>query len=751
LLVAAHLDGSALELEFMRIAVIATSCQLLRSVPSFILAMVALSAAPPALVAQPASASVTIRVIAAGQPVEHARVTAADSGATTGATGEVALRLPAGMHVIRAAKAGLEPAADTVSVRAGADTLIVLTMREAVIEHEAIIVNTTRVDRRIEDEPVRVEVVSREEVEEKLLMTPGDIAMLLNETAGLRVQPTAPSLGGASVRIQGLRGRYTQILSDGLPLYGAQTGALGPLQIPPMDLGQVEVIKGVASALYGASALAGVVNLISRRPGEEPERELLLNQSTLGGTDAILWSANQFSPRWGVTLLAGGHRQSAADVDEDGWADVPAFRRALVRPRLYWTDERGGSVLFTVGGMLEEREGGTVDDRTTAAGTTFRETLDTKRLDAGVVARFLAGDTRLLSIRGSGVLQHHDHWFGDSRERDQHATGFAEVALSGSAGAHTWLIGAAIQRDGYVADDVAGFDYVFTIPGIFVQDELTVAEWLMLSGSARFDHHSTYGSFLHPRVSVLLRPAAEWTIRTSVGTGYFAPTPWLEETEAVGLRRLTGWTGLLAERGRSASLDVGRTLGAVELNATLFASRVQEAVQARRAAADASQLELFNAGAPVRTHGVELLARYAREGIHVSATHVILRSTEPDPETGTRRDVPLTPEHASGVVAAWEQEGRGRIGAEFYYTGRQQLEDNPYRDRSVPHVIVGMLVERRFGAARVFLNAENLLDTRQTRHDPLLLPARTPVGRWITDIWAPLEGRSFNAGVRWSF
>ncbi len=78
-------------------------------------------------------------------------------------------------------------------------------------------------------------------------MTPGDIAMLLNETAGLRVQPTAPSLGGASVRIQGLRGRYTQILSDGLPLYGGQAGALGPLQVPPMDLAQVEVIKGAAS------------------------------------------------------------------------------------------------------------------------------------------------------------------------------------------------------------------------------------------------------------------------------------------------------------------------------------------------------------------------------------------------------------------------------------------------------------------------------------------------------------------------
>src|SRR5206468_6748000 len=106
-------------------------------------------------------------------------------------------------------------------------------------------------------------------------------AMLLNETSGLRVQVTSPSLGAANVRIQGLRGRYTQILADGLPLYGGQTGAIGLLQIPPLDLGQVEVLKGVASALYGSSALGGVINLVSRRP-ETVEREFLLNQTSRG-------------------------------------------------------------------------------------------------------------------------------------------------------------------------------------------------------------------------------------------------------------------------------------------------------------------------------------------------------------------------------------------------------------------------------------------------------------------------------------
>jgi iron complex outermembrane receptor protein len=95
---------------------------------------------------------------------------------------------------------------------------------------------------------MRVEVLSAEEIAERVMMTPGDIVMMLNEMGGMRVAPSSPSLGAASVRIQGMKGRYTRFLSDGLPLFGQQVGGLGLPQIPPTDLGQVEVIKGVASA-----------------------------------------------------------------------------------------------------------------------------------------------------------------------------------------------------------------------------------------------------------------------------------------------------------------------------------------------------------------------------------------------------------------------------------------------------------------------------------------------------------------------
>jgi outer membrane receptor for ferrienterochelin and colicins len=724
--------------------------------------------------------SVSVRVLQDNAPVVAARVSAGSVVALTDTAGATLLRLAAGRHVLRVESPGAQSYERALDVTAGRDTAITVVLRREVVEHEAIIVASTRADRRIEDEPLRVEVVTREEIEEKLLMTPGDIAMLLNETAGLRVQPTSAALGGAGVRIQGLRGRYTQILSDGLPLYGGQTGALGPLQIPPMDLGQVEVIKGVASALYGASALGGVVNLISLRPADEREREVLLNQSTLGGTDAILWLSDELGERWGYTLLTGAHRQTAADADDDGWYDVPSYTRGTIRPRIFRDDGRGGSLLLTAGVMVEDRSGG-MDARrspittssahasswpatswqaasssatsSSAASSHYRESLATTRADAGMLARTLLDGARLLNVRASAAVQRHEHGFGTVIERDVHGTGFAELSLAGARGAHTWVAGAAVQHERYRADDVTGFDYTFTVPGVFVQDEIAAADWLTLAASARLDHHSRYGSFVNPRVSLLLRPADDWTVRASGGTGFFAPTPWTEETEAVGLHRVAGWTALEPERARSGSLDIGRELGPVELNATLFGSVIRDPVQVRRSttAAGATVLELFNAGDAVHTRGTELLARYHREGVHVTATHVFLRSTEPDPATGARREVPLTPRHTVGLVGALEQEERGRIGVEFYYTGRQQLDDNPYRTASVPHVIVGFLIERHIGAARVFLNAENVFDTRQTRHDPLTLPARAPDGRWTTDVWAPLEGRSFNAGVRLAF
>jgi iron complex outermembrane receptor protein len=99
----------------------------------------------------------------------------------------------------------------------------------------------------------------------------------------------------------------------------------------------------------------------------------------------------------------------------------------------------------------------------------------------------------------------------------------------------------------------------------------------------------------------------------------------------------------------------------------------------------------------------------------------------------------------------WEREDAGRLGVEWYYTGAQRLDENPYRRDSAPYMILGLLGERQIGPVRLFVNGENLTGVRQSRRDPLLLPARAPDGRWTVDGWAPLDGRTVNGGVRLRF
>jgi outer membrane receptor for ferrienterochelin and colicins len=718
-----------------------------------LLALFAFPLVPQAAPAQTAADTITItvRITDGEQPVPGARVSTRDFRWTAGADGIARLRLAPGSHRVFASAAGF--AADSLDVTALRDTSVIIrlarTADEAEDEHEAeeleeVVVTATRSEQRIEDAPVRVEVLGREEVEEKMMMTPGDVAMMLNETSGLRVQTTSPSLGGANVRVQGLRGRYTQVLSDGLPLYGGQSGSLGLLQIPPMDLGQVEVIKGAASALYGASALGGVVNLVSRRPAGD--RELLLNATILGGGDAVFWSSGGMGGGWGYTLLGGAHAQRRADVDDDDWADLPEYTRGVVRPRLFWDDGAGRSLFFTAGATVEDRAGGgRLPD-----GAEYAEELRTRRGDAGVVGRWMTGGGTLLHLRASVMAQRHDHQFGAVRERDRHATWFGEASAGRTLGAHTLVAGAALQREAYRGRDVPDFDYTFTIPSLFVQDDWRAAEWLAVTASGRVDRHSEYGTFFSPRLSALVRPAAGWSIRASAGTGYYAPTPFTEETEAIGLSALRPLAEVKAERARGASLDVGRTLGDWELNAGVFGSVVDDALRLLPTELGPYPVTLRNVPGETRTWGTEALVRYHRAPWHVTATHTWTRAREPhlDYDVFSRREVPLTPRHQAGIVGMWEAEDVGRVGVEVYFTGRQQLDDNPYRTESEPYVVLGLLAERRIGRARVFVNAENLADARQTRWQPLVLPFRSAEQRWTTDAWAPLEGRVINAGVR---
>ncbi len=707
-----------------------------------LIAAVLLTLHPAAASAQTTTVRVEVRSDAG--PVRDADVVISGTTYKTDPQGLAVITVSPGTIEIVAVKEGFAPLTTAVTVAAGQQQSVEIELQKIPSVQETVTVSATRTDRGIEDQPMRVEVLDAEEIDEKSMMTPGDIVMLLNEMGGLRVQATSPSLGAASIRIQGMRGRYTRFLSDGLPLFGEQV-SFGLMQIPPLDLGRAEVIKGVASSLYGAGAMSGVVNLVSKRPGAQPERQLLFNRSLRGATDLGLWYSTRLTDDWGVTLLGSVNGQQRADVDDDGWADLPKYARAVVRPRVFWDNHAGRSFFATAGATVEDRTGGSMPGSVLpSTGVAYVEALDTRRADIGAAFQALTASGMVWSARGSWTSQRQNHQYGEITERDDHDTGFGEITLRRAFGPHTLVGGVAIERDSFQPIDLPRFAHTFTVPGVFVQDDVDVARWLAVSASARLDQHSEFGTFISPRLSGLLRHGA-WSSRLSYGTGFFAPTPVTEETEATGLSRLTVIGPLKPERGKSASFDLARAAGPLSATLTLFHSTVSDPVEVERR----DRFVLENLSSPTTNAGVEALAVWKTDDFSFVANYAFVRSRETTDEG--RVDVPLTPRHSVGLDAAWEWEGVGRLGVEWYYTGAQRLDANPYRAESRPYSVFGVLAGRRLGRALLFINGENLTDVRQTRWEPLLRPARGPDGRWTVDAWAPLDGRNINGGVRLAF
>ena len=374
-------------------------------------------------------------------------------------------------------------------------------------------------------------------------------------------------------------------------------------------------------------------------------------------------------------------------------------------------------------------------------------------MDGGFIANKPLTDTLKVQIRASAMVQDHEHEFGTVTEDDSHESYLLEGSLAGEEESFNWVLGAALQSERYTSDTFPAFDYTYDVPGIFGQVDRDLTEDLSVSFSARLDDHSEYGAQLSPRLSILYRPG-DWTFRGSIAEGYFAPTPFVEEIEAAGLSRLSSLAGLEEETAQTASFDIGYKSGSIEGNATFFASNVDGVTKlepfASQTDGSLDRAALVNTQGTSELRGSELLLRYLWGDFKITGSYLYIDSSEPD-GFGGRQEIALTPQHSAGMVAMWERHGEFRLGLEMYYTGEQRVEDSPYRTRSESFLDVGILGEITIGPASWFINAENILNVRQTREESILLPARAPPGRWTTDIWSRNDGFIVNGGVRLKF
>ncbi|WP_343849353.1 TonB-dependent receptor [Algoriphagus jejuensis] len=616
-------------------------------------------------------------------------------------------------------------------------------------ELEELVVQSIRSSRLIEDVPTRVEIIAGEELAEKGNMKPGDIRMLLNESTGIQTQQTSATSYNSSIRIQGLDGKYTQLLRDGLPLYSGYSGGLSLMQIAPLDLAQVEVVKGSSSTLYGGGAIAGLVNLISKTPGEEAELGVLLNGTSALGLDASAFYAEKFG-KIGTTVFASYNKGTAYDPADIGLTAIPKFDRFTLNPKLYWEMGEKSNLILGVNLMQEDRLGGNIAyiDGEEVTDPYFEENL-TERVSTQLDYRFQLHEKTTLNVKNSFSFYDRSMEIPDYQFSGDQSSSFSEVNLSQVRANTEWIGGVNFWSDSFTqreGNPDEPLDYQLNTFGVFVQKIWSVSEQWTLESGFRVDWQEDYGVFALPRVSAMYEPSELLTFRLGGGLGYKPPTVFSEDAERLHFENILPIdpAKVHAERSAGANLDANYRLALGEeltlnMNALLFYTKIQDPLLL----VETGQVyEFQQPEGQLATQGLEVNLKWEYKDfkLFVGYTFADVAQRYND----VNQIYPLVAKNRLNNVLMWEKHENFRVGLEAYYFSPQLLNDG---ETGQAYWIMGLMTEKYFGErTSVFLNFENFLDARQTKFDTIFTGSISdPVFR---DIYAPVDGFVINGGVK---
>lgn len=688
---------------------------------------------------------------------------AADNTALAGATATIAslkkttvadslgtavfTNLAAGQYQVSVSYAGYANKTITALVPQPDSTAIEVALEEAADEdEEAVVVRATRISRSIANMPTRVEIISGEELVEKGNMKPGDIRMLLNESTGIQTQQTSATSFNAGIRIQGLEGRYTQLLRDGYPLYAGFAGGLSILQIAPLDLQQVEVVKGAASTLYGGGAIAGLVNLVSKTPGNKREINFLANGTTAGGLDLSGFYSQRLG-KAGLTFFASRNSNKPFDPAGIGLTAIPKFSRYTVNPRLFLYGKKTKAD-FGVTYTTESRTGGSTAYIKNMSGAGFFEQNNTTRITTQL------GVTHQLSEATTLQAKYSYNWFDRAITIPAYGfdalqqSSFTELSWNKTSVKIAWVVGANILTDELnekTNSTNPKRDYRYNTYGLFVQNAWTVTQKFVLETGLRADHVSQFGFEVLPRLSAMLRLTPRLTTRIGGGFGYKTPTIFTEDAERIQFQNILPVDVTVTKNERSVGgnwdINYNTKFGAVgfSINHLFFYTRLNRPMVLINSSS--GYLQFKNADGYLDTRGTETNLR-----ITYSNFKLFVGYTYTDAATQfnySRQRLPLTARHRLNNVLMYEVEDKLKIGLEGYYFSKQKLNDGSFGQS---YWITGLMAEKLWGHFSLFVNFENFTDTRQSKFDAIYSGTiNNPVFR---DIYAPVEGFVVNGGVK---
>lgn len=689
-----------------------------------------------------------------------ARVKGTDIAAVSDSSGTVTLRnIPDGKYTIVFSHVGYEPSERTITFPNTAATEIIYLAKAEEEELEEVIVSSTRTSRTIANTPTRVETIEMEEIDEKSNMKPANVSMILHESTGIQVQQTSATSGNSSVRIQGLDGRYTQLLKDGYASFGNFASGLSVLEIPPLDLKQVEIIKGPASTLYGAGAIAGVVNFISRVPKEKAEYNFIINQSNVGQTNIGGYAAKK-NKKIGYTLLALYNYQKLFDVDKDDFTELPEASGFTVHPKLFLYPNEKTSIIIGNSFSKGERSGGDVQvlqGKPSAAHSYFEQNNSTRNTTTLDLIKKI-NDKAALTAKTSFSYFDREIGVPSYSFKGANYNSFTDISYAKNKQDQTIILGGNFIYDKFSEKFITASglrDFTTTTGGLYAQHTWDVSEKLKLESGLRTDfvgyknqNYNKSEVFVLPRVSALFLINNKLSSRIGGGLGYKTPTIFIEETETRQYQNVLPLNNVSSERsyGGTADLNFRTTAGSdflLTLNQMFFYTRINNSnILQQNIGGD---YFFANTDKPVNSAGFETNAKFIyKEDLKFFVGYTFTQAKAK--YLIGNQFIPLVPKNKVNLALVFEKERNFKMGLEGYFTDKQYLNNG---SQSPAYWEFGFMAEKTFGIFSFYINAENFTDTRQSRYKPVVNGVHNAPA--FDDIWTHTEGRTFNGGIKLKF
>jgi outer membrane receptor for ferrienterochelin and colicins len=692
-----------------------------------------------------------------GEPLTGVSVNIKDANrnAVTSNTGAVKFNLPAGTYQISFSHIGFNTKTLNITIPLpGADSILVVLLGKEEKEMQQVIISSSRTDSRIENTPTRVEVLGEDEVDDESGIRPSNIASMLGDVAGIQSQRSSAATGNIDLHIQGLPGNYSQILRDGVPLFGGYAGSFSILQIPPLDIRQIEIIKGPHSTLYGGGAIAGLINIISKKPRlDEKERWLLLNQTSLLETNLNLYLSERVK-KAGYSFFAGGNFQKQMDINGDGFSDLPRVENAFIHPCFYFYPNEKNSISLGINSTYEDRKGGDMDilegyysnyHQFFIQDQTLRNTVDINwnynmsQQDKFTFKVTTSSFNRSISTNVFGM-------------KARQFFLYSEASWLKRTPKHDIVAGLNVNGENWkkeLPDSTQLVNYHYLTAGLFVQDDWRLHRLFIMETGIRTDFHNIYGTFVLPSISLLFKPVNTVSMRLGGSLGYKIPSVFESDIDERDYSKIRPLSNLVAERSIGASYDLNfrKKWGRLTLafNQSFYYTRINHPLVMQ---AVGSSINFSNAGQPLQTKGAEswLQAKWKMLNAYFGFTY-----------TDARKDYdPLQP-HLEFIasrkfasIISCEPVKNFIIAMEYSYTGSQYLPGGqagiPVGVQTPSFPILAAMLRYEAGRFTFVLNGEDLNDYRQNKIEDIVIPPL--INPTFKPVWASLEGRVFNLSMR---